>query len=90
MRLVLIQEILVQLDFLERQLPGRVRGAEPRTMPGSSSDIFLGELRIDDKVWSLASVEEEGPLFVVVVGAGSTFLSSLLTEASMADPVSCL
>lgn len=90
MRLVPIQENFVNQTSLERQLPGKVRGTEPRAVPMSSSDKFLGELRTYDKFCSLASVEEEGPLFVAVEGVVCTFLSFLLAEASMAEPRSCL
>lgn len=69
-------------------------------MPVSSSDVFLGELRTDDKLRSLASVDEDGPLFAVaeeVVGIAmltdSTTVedpsTSLLVEASTARGTSC-
>lgn len=70
-------------------------------MPVSSSERFLGELRVDDKLWSLNSVEEDGPLFAVEVEGGGMFfltectaigdpLSSLLDDASAVYPVSRL
>lgn len=82
-------------------LPGKVRWTGPPTAPVSSSEVFLGELRIDDKLRSLASVEEDGPLFVVAVEAGGIFFltewntvgdpfSSLLMEASAVCTMSCL
>lgn len=68
-------------------------------MPRSSSDICLGELRIDEKLLSFASLEEEGPLLVVaeegsmfffIACTGGTSVSSLFDEASAISPLSSL
>lgn len=68
-------------------------------MPVSSSEVFLGELRMEDILRSLASVDEDGPLLVAAEVEGIFFLtdsiaedpfSSLLVEASAVSSVSCL
>lgn len=59
-------------------------------MPVSSSEAFLGELRTDDTLRSLASVDEDGPLFAVAVAVEAEWMFLLLECTAVEDKLSSL
>lgn len=75
----------MKLEPVQDDVPGKVR-VEPVTPPPSSSEVSLGELRMDDKVWSLASIEEAGPLFEGVLDTREIlFLAQALVSGDLLD-----